>query len=634
MKKAYRGCILIFLAFFCFSCSATMKPAYVEVPYPRPPGYDISTLWNRAEQLEREGKNQEAADLYYRIATTYPNSEFAPEGFYKIAKLMMKEGKPKDAELYYAYIIEKYPKWPNLYLVYPDFSEAFMKQGKFRDSLAVASRIRENYKKNLYLGVGYWLYGDRNKALAYLENFSRSSELRNPQKAIESINFLSRSLDNQSFNNLLSLNTSQDLNLILRASYGKKLIDGKNPEGRVILNKIFSGINENHFLREPLRQIMGVVAPTEVVQERREPMNIIVTEPGNPKKIGLLVPITGTYGGYGYQVVRGANLAISLWNEANPSDPVELVVQDTPNDPQGVVKAFEKVVNEDKVIAVVGPMSKAGVDALVSGRDQLPLLMVSLVPEDGSAKAFPFHIRFLPSSSSITEKLVDYCVHHLGYKNFATLYPEDSFGKQTAETFRRAVESKGGKVLVEVGYNPKTTDFGSYIEKLMVRGNSKIDKPDFQALFLPDELKTVSLIGAQLYYHNVVGVTLLGSHLWDNPKLETISSGYLDGAYYVTSYFHNQESQEYLVFKSRFMETYKTTPQFLEAVGYDAVNMVLKIRSMSEKSRAGLIAIASRGFSYGGSITGVNRILPDGLIERSHMIINIRGTTPMVVSKY
>jgi ABC-type branched-subunit amino acid transport system substrate-binding protein len=403
------------------------------------------------------------------------------------------------------------------------------------------------------------------------------------------------------------------------------------------------GLGAGHYLALAIQNLDGgrisQALPQQQPAARQEPLNVGSGEPGNPKKIGLMVPLSGSASGYGYQVMRGASLAVALWNEQYPNDTVELVVQDTPPEAQATLKSFEKLVNEDKVIAVIGPMSRQGVESLERSGQPLPLLVFSLVPPDASGGMQPYGayiVKFLPDIRAVTERLVDYSVSTLGHKNFAILYPDESFGQQARDAFLQAVQSRGGQVVAQAGYPAGKTNFKTAIENLIGKkeeGKTLADKLPFQALFLPDDLKTVSLVVPQLVQANVVGVTFLGSHLWDNPRFASLSGGYLDGAYYVTPYFTQSTDELSSAFKSRFQAMYKSVPQLLEAVGYDATTIVLQIRGHAEKSRVGLLRVVQQGFAPSGSVTGVKKIFPYGGVERTYKVITVKGSEPISVGE-
>lgn len=650
--KFFFWIIMLISGFVCFSCAKTMEPVYSYPPArPTLPPYgqsvqDVLNMMGQAEQFEKAGNLDEAARLYYRIATSYPGSETAPEALYRLGRIMYRLGRWHDATVYYLYLVNNYPQWPGIGQAYDELARAFLLERRVKEALDVSKRISDDGKRNFILGVAAVMDGNVRKGVKYLNAFVASPGVRRPDVASEDIAFLAKVLSREQLQAVAGeRELPPELRAFIQASLGKHLLDaGRVPEGQELLRKAGEGLGSGHYLALAIQSLSGV--QTQIIPEqqrpalRPEPLNVATADPGNPKKIGLMVPLSGSASGYGYQVFRGASLAVALWNEHHSEDTVELVVQDTQPEAQATVKAFEKLVNEDKVIAIIGPMSRQGVEALEGSAQPLPLLVLSLVPPDSSGGMPPYGsyiIKFLPDVRAITERLVDYSINNLGYKSFAILYPDESFGQQARDAFLQSVQSRGGQVIAQAGYPAGSTKFKAAIENLIGRkkeeGKTLADKLPFQALFLPDDLKTVSLLVPQLFQENVVGVTFLGSHLWDNPRFASLSGGYLDGAYYVTPYFIQSTDEVSSVFKSRFQAMYKSIPQLLEAAGYDATNIVLQIRSRAEKSRMGLLRVVQSGFAPSGSVTGVKQISPYGIVERSYKVITVRGSEPVKVAE-
>ncbi|MEJ5300149.1 MAG: penicillin-binding protein activator [Thermodesulforhabdaceae bacterium] len=643
---------VIISALLCLSCAATMDSGYYGgeqryyPSYPRPGMVppkqfidETANMMSQAERLEKEGNVAEAANLYYRIATSYPGSTVAPVALDRLGQIMLQQGRWHDAAVYYLYLVNNYPQWNGVGEAYYSLTKAFLMERRVREAIDAGKKVSDVGKRNFVLGIAISQDGNIRKAVNYLNAALQQPSMRVPDEAADAMVFMSKSLDERQLRSILAdKNSSPDLRLFAQASLGKQLMDtGRVAEGKELLRATVESAGAGHYLASAFQKISGM-APTVATQQPvrpSEPLNVIVGEPGDPRRIGLMVPLSGSASGYGYQVMRGASLAVALWNEQHPDDPVELIVQDTPPEAQSTLKGFEKLVNEDKVIAVVGPMSRQGVEALESTGQPLPALTFALVPGDSTGGG-SFVVKFLPDVRSVVDRIADYAVGTLGYKTFGIFYPDESFGRQTRDAFLQAVQARGGQVVAQASYSPGTTNFKNFIDKLYgekKEGKTVLDTPPFQALFLPDDLKTVSLIVPQLVQANLVGVTFIGSHLWDNPKFSSLSGGYLDGAYYVTPYFNQETSEVFSAFKSRFQAMYKSLPQFLEAAGYDAVTIILQIRHRAEKTRAGLMLAVQQGFAPSGSITGVRKIDPYGVVDRSYKVITVKGSEPVKVSE-
>ena len=151
--------------------------------------------------------------------------------------------------------------------------------------------------------------------------------------------------------------------------------------------------------------------------------------------------------------------------------------------------------------------------------------------DESADNSFLVHI-FL-NERELVRTLLRYCHDKLGYTRFATLYPDDRYGQRLSRIFAEAVREQGGSLLASIPYKEKSTDFKDPILKLMNVAKQNIpptgvDTTPFEALFIPDQVQTVSLIAPQLPYHNVVGATLLGTNLWGESSLVQAGGAYVE----------------------------------------------------------------------------------------------------------
>src|SRR6476620_5893229 len=97
-----------------------------------------------------------------------------------------------------------------------------------------------------------------------------------------------------------------------------------------------------------------------------------------PIKIGAVLPFSGGVELYGEQAKLGLELAAADINAAGGilGQPVVLVFRDDGTRPQIAAEAARKVVEEDGVLAVVGPITSRNLDAIVPvlGSHRTPLL--------------------------------------------------------------------------------------------------------------------------------------------------------------------------------------------------------------------------------------------------------------------
>jgi branched-chain amino acid transport system substrate-binding protein len=360
----------------------------------------------------------------------------------------------------------------------------------------------------------------------------------------------------------------------------------------------------------------------------------------NPKTVGVLLPMTGRYKPIGEAVLRGVQLALAGSN-------IELIVKDTQGEVMQAGQAVEQLAFDEGAIAVLGPLLQddSRRAALVAEELQVPLL--TMTRSEGITDIGPHVFRNMLTNSAQAQAIADYAMNVRGFKRFAMLYPNIPYGVEMANGFWDEVVQNGGTVRGAESYAHDQTTFTDEAKKLVgryyledrvdylegVRGinaenmdafrrRKAVDKlksglepvVDFEAIFIPDDWKRVSLVGPALAVEDIITnacdprdlerirkttgkrdlktVTLLGTNTWSSPKgrsglPELIERGgkFVICSVYVDGFFVDSQRPATRKFVQNFREAYKDVdrePGLLEAIGYDSA---LMLRQIIEKQR-------------------------------------------------
>ncbi|WP_293865391.1 ABC transporter substrate-binding protein [uncultured Alsobacter sp.] len=169
---------------------------------------------------------------------------------------------------------------------------------------------------------------------------------------------------------------------------------------------------------------------------------------GAPIKIGTLTPLTGSGGPYGPVMVKAVKAVADEVNAAGGvlGRKVEIVSEDDQTNPDAGVRAARKLIDVDKVSAIVGTWASAVTTAVaplcwdsktflatVSGADSITLL-----PHQG------YLVRTQPNTTLQGRKFGEFAVEQGGKKVFF-LTPQTPFAKSQFDNITAAVEKAGGK---------------------------------------------------------------------------------------------------------------------------------------------------------------------------------------------
>jgi ABC-type branched-subunit amino acid transport system substrate-binding protein len=146
---------------------------------------------------------------------------------------------------------------------------------------------------------------------------------------------------------------------------------------------------------------------------------------------------------------------------------------------------------------------------------------------------------------------------------------------------------------------------------------------DFDAIFIPDGYSQVGLIAPQLAYHDVTGVKLLGTNLWNSQKLVEMAAPYLQDAVFVDGFF----SGSGLPLTSQFVQSYEQTfggkPGYPEAQAYDTMRLLIEGLRQPEVTSRPILRDALLGIQSLPGVAGTASVGPDGEVSKPPFLITI-----------
>ena len=201
-----------------------------------------------------------------------------------------------------------------------------------------------------------------------------------------------------------------------------------------------------------------------------------------PIKIGTLLDLTGALEAYGKPIQNGAILATGQINAAGGplGRKVELVHRDSQTDPTAGIDAAKKLVELDKVVAIVGALS-SGVTIPVATSVTIPSGIVQISPASTSPQITDlqdndFVFRTCPSDA-LQGKVSGRLAKDLGWQTVATIYVNNPYGSGLSKTFSQTLSEHGGKVVATVAYEEGRPSYRGELEQALK------DKPQAIALF-------------------------------------------------------------------------------------------------------------------------------------------------------
>ena len=187
-------------------------------------------------------------------------------------------------------------------------------------------------------------------------------------------------------------------------------------------------------------------------------------------KIGVLATLEGTYTVLGEDGVRGLKTALKQRGGSVAGREIELVIQSTDASPDSAVRGARKLVEQDGVQLVIGPLSGSEGIAIRDYCKTQPGVTfingISGAQETTYVDPCPNFFRFNMDGAQWSAGLGEYIYDVKGYKNIATIGEDYSF--VYTQVFGLVTEfcAKGGKITKRFWVPLGTKDFGSIIAAL------------------------------------------------------------------------------------------------------------------------------------------------------------------------
>jgi ABC-type branched-subunit amino acid transport system substrate-binding protein len=308
--------------------------------------------------------------------------------------------------------------------------------------------------------------------------------------------------------------------------------------------------------------------------------------------VGVLLPLSGRARLIGEQMRAGIELAAA----EETDEPLRLVIRDSASPPEGGIEALvTELVESERVSAIIGPVDAERAEAAARRAQELgvPLLALSIRPDLPVAGSWV--LRAFQSNQAEVRALLEYAMTRRGIQTFAVLYPENGYGRVLRQLVEREVAALGGQVVVTEGYQPSITSFVNHCQRLADH--------QFEALFIPDGSRAVSLIGPSLASVGLWsrgpasaapphgrGIQMLLPSAAFSPGLMGQAARYLQGATFALPFWPEDPEPT----AARFVEAYRTsqgtTPTAYASQAHDALQILRAARAeVRQQNRASLL---------------------------------------------
>ncbi|MGD9137824.1 MAG: ABC transporter substrate-binding protein [Desulfobacterales bacterium] len=292
-------------------------------------------------------------------------------------------------------------------------------------------------------------------------------------------------------------------------------------------------------------------------------------------KIGINAPLTGDIP----KVGEGTKFAALLWLDDVNSDggilvggkkfKVELIIEDNESRAESAVKVNTKLINEDEVLAIVGPQSSKQAVPAGATANELATPMISpwsTNPNTTKNRPFVFRGCFLdPFQGPVAAKFVK---EEYGFTKAAVLYDVASdYPKGLAEFFKAAWEdlNGNGSVVAFESFTTKDADFSSQLTKIINSGAEFIFSPQYY-----NEVALIVQQAHQLGWRKPI----VGSDSWGSAETVKLCGKDCYGLFFSTHYAAAGAKDSTAEFINRYQKEYGYVPDDVAALTWDSIRII------------------------------------------------------------
>jgi branched-chain amino acid transport system substrate-binding protein len=286
--------------------------------------------------------------------------------------------------------------------------------------------------------------------------------------------------------------------------------------------------------------------------------------------VGSIQDLSGPIAGFGKQIRLGMMLRVDEINEQGGVNgrKVKLIVEDSAYDPKKAVLAAQKLVNQDKIFAMVGHLGTA--QNLAAMPVQFEKNIINFFPVTAAREMYePFHKLKYAFAATYFDQMrtsLPKLVKDKGAKKVCSMYQDDEFGLEVQRGAEAGLKTMGMEMAEKTSYKRGATDFSSQIAKL------KAADCDFIVLGTIIR-ETIGAIGTarKLGYNP----TFMGSSASYTDLIHKLGGPAMNGLYATMTSQHpylDEASQPIRFWAQKYKTKFSEDPTVFSVYGYNVID--------------------------------------------------------------
>lgn len=194
---------------------------------------------------------------------------------------------------------------------------------------------------------------------------------------------------------------------------------------------------------------------------------------GEPIKIGLFGPMSGTNAAVGLSQEEGVMMAVNEINAAGGINgrPIEIISEDDENDATTAVSVVNKLINSDEVVALIGSVNSSVTLAALEVTQDVGIPHLTAISSGAAVttSGYEYVVRVQASDLLQAEAVVNYAID-AGYEKIGLMYQNDDYGGGARDVILDIMEEKGMQLAADEAFEATAADVTAQLQNVKAAG--------------------------------------------------------------------------------------------------------------------------------------------------------------------
>jgi len=290
--------------------------------------------------------------------------------------------------------------------------------------------------------------------------------------------------------------------------------------------------------------------------------------------LGTIQDLSGPIAAFGKQTRQGMQLRVDEINEQGGvhGRKIKLLSEDSAYDPKKAVLAAQKLVNQDKIFAMVGHLGTAQNNAAMP--IQFEKNVINFLPVTAAREMYePFHKLKYSFAATYYDQMrlaLPKLVKDKGAKKVCAIHQDDEFGLEVVRGAEAGLKTIGMEIAEKTSYKRGATDFSSQVARM------KSANCDFVVMgtIIRETIGTIAEARKTGFTPTFMGTSAAYTDL-----IHKLGGKAMDGLYAtmtVANPYTDDQSQPVRFWANKFKTKFNEDPTVFSVYGYSIIDLFIR----------------------------------------------------------